>query len=145
MIKGVHAMFYSSRADELRAFLRDKLGLRATDVGQGWLIFDVPDAEIGCHPADPAHGAPSGMNHISFYCDDVNQTVAELKKRGVEFTAGIEDHGYGLVTQFMAPGDFTVQLYQPRYQRNPPPKRNQATKRKVVKAKQKTKARVKRK
>ena len=34
MIRGVHTMFYSSRADELRAFLRDKLGFRATDVGE---------------------------------------------------------------------------------------------------------------
>ena len=36
MIRGMHAMFYSSKADELRAFLRDKLGLRGTDVGEGW-------------------------------------------------------------------------------------------------------------
>ena len=52
---------------------------------------------------------------ISFYCDDIGQTVAELKARGVEFTQGVEDHGYGLVTYFTAPGAFTVQLYQPRY------------------------------
>jgi catechol 2,3-dioxygenase-like lactoylglutathione lyase family enzyme len=121
MITGVHAMFYSSHADELRSFLRDKLGLHATDVGQGWLIFDVPDAEMGCHPADPEKGAPSGTNHVSFYCDDIQKTVADLKSRGVEFTADIEDHGYGLVTHFKVPGDFTVQLYQPRYQRKPKP------------------------
>jgi len=42
MIRGVHTMFYSSQADALRAFLRDKLGLSATDIGQGWLIFDLP-------------------------------------------------------------------------------------------------------
>jgi hypothetical protein len=27
MIRGMHAMFYSSQADALRAFLKDKLGL----------------------------------------------------------------------------------------------------------------------
>lgn len=121
MIKGVHTMFYTSRPDELRAFLRDVLELTYTDVGEGWLIFDVPDAEMGCHPADPVNGAPSGLNHISFYCDNVEKTVARLKERGVEFTAGIEDHGYGLVTHFKMPGDFTVQLYQPRYRRKPRP------------------------
>lgn len=31
MIRGVHTMFYSSAAPDLRAFLRDKLGLSATD------------------------------------------------------------------------------------------------------------------
>lgn len=121
MITGVHTMFYTSQPDELRAFLRDKLGLSATDVGQGWLIFDIPDAEMGCHPADPEKGGTSGTHHMSFYCDDVEKTVADLKSRGVEFTTGIEDHGYGLVTHFRVPGDFTVQLYQPRYQRKPRP------------------------
>src|SRR5262249_17721927 len=113
--------FYTSQPNTLRALLRDVLELSYTDVGEGWLIFDVPDAEMGCHPADPEHGAPSGLNHISFYCDDVEKTVAKLKERGVEFTTGIEDHGYGLVTHFKMPGDFAVQLYQPRYKRNPPP------------------------
>lgn len=28
LIKGVHTMFYSSQAEELRAFLRDKLGFQ---------------------------------------------------------------------------------------------------------------------
>ncbi|HEY3156339.1 MAG TPA: hypothetical protein VGK76_06930 [Candidatus Eisenbacteria bacterium] len=41
MIRGVHTMFYSSEPDKLRAFLRDKLGFTATDVGNGWLIFDL--------------------------------------------------------------------------------------------------------
>src|SRR6266699_3118833 len=71
MIRGVHTMFYTSQPDELRAFLRDTLRLPFTDVGQGWLIFDLPEAEMGCHSAD-AEGAPSGTHQISFYCDDVN-------------------------------------------------------------------------
>ena len=33
MIRGMHALFYSSEADALRIFLRDKLGLAAADVG----------------------------------------------------------------------------------------------------------------
>ena len=53
MIRGVHTMFYSSQAEELRAFLRDKLGFPCSDVGEGWLIFDLPEADMGCHPADP--------------------------------------------------------------------------------------------
>jgi hypothetical protein len=114
MIRGVHTMFYSSKPEELRVFLRDKLGFTATDVGGGWLIFEVPEADMGCHPLEDK-GPPSGTPHISFYCDDLRQTVAELKERGVEFTDEIEDHGYGLVTHFRMPGDFAVQLYQPLY------------------------------
>ena len=107
-------MFYSSKAAELRAFLRDKLGFTGTDVGEGWLIFDAPEADLGVHPAE-ADGAPSGTHDISFYCDDIRTTVAELKARGVEFTQDVQDMGYGLVTHFKVPGDFEVQLYQPRY------------------------------
>ncbi|HET9886016.1 MAG TPA: VOC family protein [bacterium] len=117
MIKGVHTMFYTSQPDELRAFLRDKLGFPANDLGEGWLIFDLPEADLGCHPAAVEQGAPSGTHSISFYCDDVEKTVAELKKKGVEFTDAIENHGYGLVTHFKVPGDFVVQLYQPLYEK----------------------------
>ena len=112
-------MFYSSDAPGLRAFLRDKLGLKATDVGDGWLIFDLPEADMGCHPSDETgeHGAPSGTHDISFYCDNIEQTVEEMKSRGVKFKGGIEDHGYGLVSYFYVPGDFCIQLYQPKYQK----------------------------
>jgi catechol 2,3-dioxygenase-like lactoylglutathione lyase family enzyme len=118
MIRGVHTMFYSSDAAALRAFLRDKLGFPFTDVGDGWLIFDLPEAEMGCHPADNRDGARSGTHAISFYCDDIEKTVAELKSRGVEFTADVADQGYGLVTHFKMPGGIEVQLYQPRYKKN---------------------------
>ena len=118
MITGVHTMFYSAEADALRAFIRDKLRFPYTDVGEGWLIFDLPEAEMGCHPADAADGAASGSHDISFYCDDIHKTVAELKARGVEFTDGIADHGYGLVTHFKMPGNCEVQLYEPRYRKS---------------------------
>ena len=118
MIRGVHTMFYSSQPDELRAYLRDKLNLPFTDVGEGWLIFDLPEADMGVHPADESHDhSRAGAHAISFYCDDIRGTVAELKRKGVEFTMEIEDHGYGLVTHFKMPGEVTVQLYQPHYQK----------------------------
>ncbi len=117
MIKGVHTMFYTDKPEELRAFIRDKLGFPCIDVGEGWLIFDLPEADMGCHPVEPGKGKPNGTHDISFYCDDIRQTVDELKSRGVEFTEGIADQGFGLVTRFKVPGDFTVQLYQPQYQK----------------------------
>lgn len=110
MIRGIHAMFYTSEAEALRAFIRDKLGFPFIDVGEGWLIFDPGEAEIGCHP-----DAGPTRQDISFYCDDIEATVADLKAKGVEFVGEIEDHGYGLVTYFKAPGDLTIQLYQRKY------------------------------
>jgi catechol 2,3-dioxygenase-like lactoylglutathione lyase family enzyme len=118
MIKGVHTMFYTSEPEKLRAFLRDKLGFPATDVGEGWLIFDLPEADMGCHPAETEEGSSSGTPSISFYCDDINKTVAELKARGVEFVGDVQDQGWGLVTRFRVPGNFQVQLYEPRYKKH---------------------------
>ena len=112
-------MFYSDKAKELRSFVRDALGFPATDVREGWLIFDLPEADMGCHPTDPegVHGAPNGIMDISFYCDDIQQTVAELKTKGVVFKGAIEDQGFGWVTHLRVPGYFWVQLYQTQYQK----------------------------
>ena len=121
MITGVHTMFYSSKVEELRAFMRDKLGFPYTDVGGGWLIFDLPEAEMGCHETDTqsVDGEPSGTHHISFCCDDIHRTVSELRERGVEFTDEITDVGWGLRTHFRVPGDFEVDLFQPSYKKHP--------------------------
>jgi catechol 2,3-dioxygenase-like lactoylglutathione lyase family enzyme len=110
-------MFYTSQPMALRKFLRDKLGFKGVDVGDGWLIFDLPEADMGCHPASSKDGAPSGTPDISFYCDDIEATVKELKAKGVKFKGRIEDHGYGLVTYFKVPGNFYLQLYQPKYKK----------------------------
>jgi len=109
MIKGVHAMFYTPQAEELRAFFRDKLEMSYKDVGEGWLIFSPPAAEIGCHPGDAVR------HDISLYCDDIQATVADLKAKGVEFAGEIEDMGYGFSIYIRAPGGVDIQLYQGKY------------------------------
>ena len=117
MIRGVHTMFYSSEPEATRAFLRDVMGFPATDVGDGWLIFDLPEADLGVHPSE-IHGhapMPSGTPHVSFYCDDVEATAEALRGKGAEIAGGIEDRGYGRVIQVRVPGDFTVEVYEPKY------------------------------
>jgi len=113
MIRGIHGLFYSSDPDATRAFFREQVKLPGSDVGEGWWIFDLPEGDLGVHPTgDPAE---AGRHDVSFYCDDIHGTVAALGARGVRFTKPVEDHGYGLVTYFEAPGGVTVQLYEPRY------------------------------
>ena len=118
MIKGINTMFYSSKPEEMRAFIKDKLGFKATDIGNGWLIFDIESGgDMGVEQADESgtNGSPSGTHHISFYCDNIHETVADLKERGVEFKGDIEDLGWGLVIYFKVPGDFYLQLYEQKY------------------------------
>lgn len=118
MIRGLHGLFYSSEAEAMRAFIRDKLKLPYTDTGEGWLIFDLPEGDIGVHPLNENGEPPSGTHDISFYCD-IHGTVAELRSRGVRFDEDIADHGYGFVTYFTMPGNVKVQLYEPKYQKRP--------------------------
>ena len=135
MIRGIHGLLYSSDPDATRAFFRDLIRLPGSDVGGGWWIFDFAEGDLGIHPAeDPDE---PGLHDVSFYCDDIEGTVRELKARGVEFTAEIQDHGYGLVTYFKAPGGVQVQLYEPRYvkgtARRPAAKKTTAKRAKVAK------------
>ena len=95
-------------------------------------LFELPEADMGCHPAGPEEGAASGTHAISFYCDDIHSTVSELRSRGVGFTQEIADHGYGYVTYFSMPGGVRVQLYEPKYRkRAAAPKRRTAPARRV--------------
>ena len=119
MIRGIHGLFYSSDAEATRAFMRDKLQFPNTDVGDGWLIFDLPEGDIGVHPLDEEGRPPAGTHDVSFYCDDIQGTVNELEGRGVAFDQEVEDHGYGFVTYFTMPGGVRVQLYEPKYEKRP--------------------------
>jgi catechol 2,3-dioxygenase-like lactoylglutathione lyase family enzyme len=119
MIKGVHAMFYSSEAEALRSFFHEKLGLPSTDIGAGWLVFALPEAELGIHVVDLAKGRPSGTHLLSFYCDDIQATFADLEANGVEFVGDIRTSDWGYATRFRAPGGIEIDLYQPRYENSP--------------------------
>ncbi len=117
MITGLHALFYSADPEATRVFLRDRLGLAAKDVGEGWLLFAFRDAELGVHPVKnlSTDGSPAGTHQFSFFCDDIHQTVAELRSRGVEFAEDVDDRGWGLVTRLTIPGGCEALLFQPRY------------------------------
>jgi predicted enzyme related to lactoylglutathione lyase len=113
MIRGIHGLLYSSDPEATRKFFRERMKLPGSDIGDGWWIFDFAEGDLGVHPVDDPSDA--GDHDVSFYCDDIRGTVADLKSRGVRFTQDVEDHGYGLVTHFTAPGGITIQLYEPRY------------------------------
>ena len=112
MIRGIHALLHSTEAEALRTFIRNKLGLKETDVGNCWHIFATPTAGLSVQFTEGQY-PPSGTAEILFCCDDIEKTVSDLHKQGVEFTQAIEDHGHGLITCFLVPGGFQATLYQP--------------------------------
>jgi catechol 2,3-dioxygenase-like lactoylglutathione lyase family enzyme len=110
VITGVHAVVFVTDADAARTFFRDVLAFPAVDAGDGWLIFQLPPAELAAHPADTA-----GRHELYLMCDDVQATVAELEGKGVVFTAPVTDEGFGLMTSFQIPGGGEVGLYEPKH------------------------------
>ena len=114
-INGTHMLFYTSQPEQLRAMLRDVFGFKHVDAGGGWLIFALPPAEIGVHPGEGPNW-DSGMRHeISFMCDDINKTVAELRAKGVTIEGKPKPQSYGITVMLSLPGGCKAMLYQPRH------------------------------
>lgn len=110
MITGVHAIVFSPEADQVRAFLRDVLGLSSADAGGGWLIFALPPAELAVHPADGAT-----RHELYLMCDDIHATLAELRGKGVEVAKDVADQGWGLLAAIRLPDGSEFPIYQPRH------------------------------
>ena len=114
-IIGAHALLYSSEPEKLRAVLRDVFGWPHVDAGEGWLIFALPPAELGVHPAEgPTY--ESGTRHqLSFMCDDITSTIRDLRAKGIDVKGDPVDEGYGITVMLGLPGDVEVMLYEPRH------------------------------
>jgi predicted enzyme related to lactoylglutathione lyase len=110
MITGVHAIVYSRDAEADRAFFREVLGWPFVDAGDGWLIFAQPPAELAVHPVEGPE-----RHELYLMCDDVQATVEELSRKGVEFTGPVTDRGFGLLVHLRLPGGGELGLYEPRH------------------------------
>lgn len=114
-IIGAHVLLYTPEADAVRALLRDVLGWKHVDAGGGWLIFRLPPAELGVHPADGPTWESGVRHQFSLMCDDIQATIRELRAKGVEVAGEPEDEGYGITVMLNLPGNLEVMLYEPRH------------------------------
>lgn len=115
MINAVHTLVYADDADAARRFFRDTLDLPFVDAHDGWLIFKTGPSELGVHPSGGGTGARPAHHEISLMCDDIDETVAELRAKGVEFTTEVRDGGFGRMAMFQVPGAGQMLLYQPTH------------------------------
>jgi len=112
---GTHMLFYTSQPEALRAMLRDVFGFKQVDAGQGWLIFALPPAELGVHPTEGPAEDSRTRHQITFMCDDIKKTIAELAGKGVAIDGEPADQGWGITVMLNLPGGCDVMLYQPRH------------------------------
>ncbi|HEX7167149.1 MAG TPA: VOC family protein [Acidimicrobiales bacterium] len=109
-ITGAHVLLNTPEPEALRAVLRDVFGWNFVDDGHGWLIFALPPAELGVHPSDGAT-----THELSFMCDDIVATKAELEAKGITFKGEPTDQGFGIVVTAVLPGGVEVLVYEPRH------------------------------
>jgi catechol 2,3-dioxygenase-like lactoylglutathione lyase family enzyme len=110
MINGAHVVIYSKDAEADRAFLRDVLGFRHVDVGHGWLIFALPEAEAAVHPSD------SESHALFLMCDDLDAEMQRLRGLSIACEEPTQQP-WGRLTYIALPGGGGLGLYQPRHAR----------------------------
>jgi catechol 2,3-dioxygenase-like lactoylglutathione lyase family enzyme len=114
-VVGAHMLLYTTEPEELRATLRDAFGLEFVEAHPGWLIFKLPPAELGVHPASADFGVDpqdETKHELCFMCDDLAETVAELCAKGIEFVGEPQTESFGATITMVLPGGVRVLLYQ---------------------------------
>jgi len=111
MLIGAHSIIYSTDPDADRAFLRDVLALPNVEVGEGWLIFGLPPAEVAVHPSNK-----NDLHEFYLMCDDVEAFVTEMKAHNI-ICDPVQHQGWGLLTKVTLPSGGKLGIYQPRHAR----------------------------
>ncbi len=110
MITSAVVTVFAHDTDAASAFFRDVLEFPCEVVGEGWLRF-APPTQLSVHSGgDPE--VPGGQHKLFLACDDIEQTVEELKRKGVEFVDEVADRGCGPITRLIVPGAGEVGLYE---------------------------------
>ncbi len=120
MFTGAHVLLYSKDPEADRAFFRDVLKFPHVDAGQGWLIFKLPTAEAGVHPADGfkfehLHGGRYLVGAVLYLmCDDLQAAIKSLEAKEIRCTE-IETAPWGIKTTIPLPSGGEIGLYQPTH------------------------------
>jgi|SRR5215470_5212465 len=109
MITGAHVVIYSTDPEADRAFFRDVLHYPYVDAGHGWLIFELPPAEVAIHPADQ-----NGRHDLYLMCDDIDAFIAEMRAHSLA-CGPVEQEPWGSLTHLTLPGGGTLGIYKPRH------------------------------
>jgi catechol 2,3-dioxygenase-like lactoylglutathione lyase family enzyme len=114
-LTGCHTVLYTSEPEALRAMLRDVFGFKYVDAGGGWV--DLCSAAGRTRSASGRRSNwESGMRHeIAFMCDNIAETVSELRGKGVQIEGEPQFQSYGLTIKMTLPGGLRMLLYEPRH------------------------------
>ena len=115
MITGAHFVLLSKDPEADRAFFRDVLKFHSVDIGDGWLPFRVPPAELAVHPSNSGSAQsdePQLLPTLLYLmCDDLNSTIESLKAKQIACTS-VTEAAWGLRTTLRLQSGGEIGLYQ---------------------------------
>ena len=119
MIIGAHFLILSQDPEADRAFFRNVLNFHSIDIGEGWLLFRLPPAELAVHPSNNhpvlLHGERQLLGTLLYLmCDDLNSVIASLKAKAIDCTPVMEAP-WGIKTAIRLPSGGEIGLYQPKH------------------------------
>lgn len=100
--------------DRALEFYKDTLGLGAVKQDGQWAEVEAGGLNIGLNGREPAGAQPEGGPVITFQPEGgLDETVEELKGKGVEFAGEVSEHDWGRVATFKDTEGNDLQLYEP--------------------------------
>jgi predicted enzyme related to lactoylglutathione lyase len=95
-------------------FYENTLGLPVVKRDGPWAEVDANGVRIGLNGREPRGTRAGGGPVLTFQPDDsLEETVEQLRGKGVEFSAEISDHDWGRVATFKDSEGNDLQLYEP--------------------------------
>ncbi|SRR6266550_188807 len=119
MITGAHFLLYSKDPQADREFFSNVLEFRSIDLGEGWLLFALPPAELGLHPSSgdfvQMHAEHPMLGAVLYLmCDDLRSMMQSLEGKGVVCATPVEAD-WGISTSLRLPSGGEIGLYQPSH------------------------------
>ena len=119
MVNGAHFLLYSKDPEADRAFFRDVLQFKSVNLGEGWLIFALPQSELAVHPGDgeffQRHANHSMLGVVLYLMTaDLAATIKSLSAKGVNCTE-VDTAPWGIKTTVRLPSGGEIGLYQPTH------------------------------
>jgi hypothetical protein len=119
MIAGAHFLLYSKNPKADRAFFKTVLEFPSVDLGDGWLLFALPPAELAVHPGEgefvQLHAEHPMLGAVLYLmCDDLESMIGLLKGKGVDCATPVEAE-WGISTSVRLPSGGEIGLYQPTH------------------------------
>lgn len=115
MLKGVANVWMPVEdIDRAVDFYENVLGLPLVKRDGQWAEVDANGVRVGLNGREPAGTRAEGGPVLTFQAESsLEETVEDLKQRGVEFPEGISEHDWGRVTTFRDTEGNNLQLYEP--------------------------------